>query len=159
MGLSADQYSHKNYSNITPFFARRETFNTINRIIPTISRDIKDLKYAEFNIIIAYILKHHGWENYYFQGTPKPKVSLSSCLYYINQFTESDSDYIIEYLKGGRYNTTKDLLCSGLHRRLWDSLTHKEKQDIAEWWTDLGLFTSPKPAIHIIEQMASLNKS
>lgn len=159
MGLSADQYSHKNYSNITPFFARRETFNTINRIIPTISRDIKDLKYTEFNIIMAYILKHHGWENYYFQGAPKPKISLSSCLYYIDQFTKSDPNYIIEYLKGGRYNTTDNLLCSGLHRRLWDSLTHEEKQDIAEWWVELGLFTSSNPAMRIIEQMASLNKS
>lgn len=146
-------HGFKNQTQRTPFFVKTQTLNEIQSILPDIENLLASGYYTEFGLINAYIIKkYHDWHNYFFDYDAD--CSFNTGVW--PGYREDLSVDLIDRLYGYEYGRQHTMLATGVHRRVWNTLTIEEKNSLAERW-DSQRILNHSTGLDLIQHMCDLN--
>jgi hypothetical protein len=152
-GLTINDHPYTRYSARTPFFVKTHTLQELQNSIDNIEPMILSGKHTEFSLINAYIIKkYHSWCNYFFDYDPECGIETGLWPGY-----RVDLSTVIDRLYGHDYNRQHRTLVTGVHRKVWNTLTSEEKNSLAEKWNSQGIFNY-NAGLNLIQKMCNLNQ-
>ena len=145
-GLNDEQ--HPPICNLTPFFAYTDVALGLVQD-PNLLYEWNRTTMTEFYLLEGAIIKKYGsvdaayWKSYTFMSSIWP-------------FTMEQLD--MDALIGEFIEPKQEMLCSGMHRHCYAMLNDKNKADLVENYSRLGLLDEQQ-TLDLIDQMILLNRS
>jgi hypothetical protein len=150
--LNINDHPYTKYSARTPFFVKTHTLQELLSLFDNIENMILSGEHTEFSLVNAYIIKkYHSWHNYFFDYDPECSVETGLWPGY-----RQDLSTVLDRLYGHDYGRQNRTLVTGIHRRVWNTLTNEEKKSLAEKWNNQG-FLSRNAGLNLIQHMCDLN--
>ena len=150
--LNTNDHPYTKYSARTPFFVKTHTLLELLSLFDDIESKILSGEYTEFSLVNAYIIKkYHSWHNYFFDYDPECSIETGLWPGY-----RQDLSTVVDRLYGYDYNRQYRTLVTGVHRRVWNTLTEEEKNSLAEIWSNQGIL-SYQSGLNLIQNMCNLN--
>lgn len=145
-----DYKKHEWARLLTPFFAPvnvvRYIANDVNLIEFT-----KNGLFTEFFMMQAYIIKHHGSIEHFYHICMDDFIDIGG-------IWNMDVEHVNQHNSAKQFMLEKgtDVICSGIHRKVFSNLSTSSLEDVKNAWIDLGL-ASYDQASEIIDEMIRLN--
>lgn len=150
--LTIKDHPYTQYSARTPFFVKTHTLQELQNLFDNVEQLILSGDHTEFSLINAYIIKkYNNWHNYFFEYDSECSIETGLWPGY-----RQDLSSVIDRLYGYEHNRQDKTLVTGVHRRVWNTLTQEEKNSLAERWNNQGILNY-NSGLNLIQNMCDLN--
>lgn len=150
--LNTNDHPYTKYSARTPFFVKTHILQELLSLFDNIESMILSGEHTEFSLVNAYIVKkYHSWHNYFFDYDPECSIETGLWPGY-----RQDLSNVVDRLYGYEYGRQHITLATGIHRRVWNTLTEEEKNSLAENWNSQGILDY-NSGLNLIQNMCNLN--